>query len=103
MVQPASLFNQLLQHFPRLEFASLVKKHSAEWDAKGSPVGPSSSPCSFVNSLMPIRCARFATVYVVAWASWYIWASANLPINRLSLMLTNTARRLCLRTCSAPP
>ena len=35
MVQPASLFNQLLHHFPRLEFASLVKKHSAERDAKG--------------------------------------------------------------------
>ena len=35
MVQAASLFNQLLQHFPRLEFASLVKKHSAERAAKG--------------------------------------------------------------------
>ena len=35
MVQAASLFNQLLQHFPRTEFASLVKKHSAEHAAKG--------------------------------------------------------------------
>ena len=33
--QVASLFNQLLQHFPRTEFASLVKKHSAERAAKG--------------------------------------------------------------------
>jgi Domain of unknown function (DUF4372)/Transposase DDE domain len=30
-----SLFNQLLQHFPSLEFAALVKKHNAERAAKG--------------------------------------------------------------------
>src|SRR5881227_3458673 len=35
MVQVASLFNQLLQHFPRTEFAALVKKHAAERAAKG--------------------------------------------------------------------
>ena len=35
MVQVASLFNQLLQHFPRAEFAALVKKHGAEHAAKG--------------------------------------------------------------------
>lgn len=35
MVQVASLFNQLLQHFPRLEFAALVKKHNAARAAKG--------------------------------------------------------------------
>ena len=35
MVQAASLFNQLLQHFPRSEFAALVKKHHAEREAKG--------------------------------------------------------------------
>jgi len=35
MVQAASLFNQLLQIFPRTEFASLVKKHQAERHAKG--------------------------------------------------------------------
>jgi hypothetical protein len=35
MVQVASLFNQLLHHFPRLEFASLVEKHQAERAAKG--------------------------------------------------------------------
>lgn len=35
MVQVASLFNQLLQHFPRTEFASLVNKHRAERGAKG--------------------------------------------------------------------
>jgi hypothetical protein len=35
MVQAMSLFNQLLQHFPVLEFAALVKKHKAEKGAKG--------------------------------------------------------------------
>ena len=35
IVQVASLFNQLLQHFPQTEFAALVKKHAAERDAKG--------------------------------------------------------------------
>src|ERR1019366_2856251 len=35
IVQVASLFNQLLHHFPRTEFAALVKKHAAERDAKG--------------------------------------------------------------------
>jgi hypothetical protein len=35
MVTSASLFNQLLKHFPRTEFALLVKKHGAERGAKG--------------------------------------------------------------------
>lgn len=35
MVQAMSLFNQLLRHFPSLEFATLVKKHNAERAAKG--------------------------------------------------------------------
>jgi len=35
MVPVASLFNQLLKHFPRTEFAALVRKHGAERGAKG--------------------------------------------------------------------
>jgi hypothetical protein len=35
MIQAASLFNQLLRHFPRAEFAALVRKHDAERRAKG--------------------------------------------------------------------
>ena len=35
MVQVASLFNQLLKHFPRTEFATLVHKHQAERRTKG--------------------------------------------------------------------
>lgn len=35
MITTASLFSQLLQHFPRLEFQSLVCKYSADRHAKG--------------------------------------------------------------------
>ena len=35
IIQVASLFNQLLQHFPRTEFGALVKKNDAERSAKG--------------------------------------------------------------------
>jgi hypothetical protein len=35
MVSFASLFSQVLHHFPRAEFAALVKKHGAEDHAKG--------------------------------------------------------------------
>ena len=35
MVRVASLFSQLLRHFPRTEFTSLVRKHGAERHAKG--------------------------------------------------------------------
>ncbi len=35
MVPVASLFNQLLHHFPRTEFATLVRKHRAEHGSKG--------------------------------------------------------------------
>jgi hypothetical protein len=35
MVKVASLFSQILHHFPRAEFESLVKKHKAEYRAKG--------------------------------------------------------------------
>ena len=35
MIKTASLFSQLLQHFPRLQFENLVKEHRAERGAKG--------------------------------------------------------------------
>jgi Domain of unknown function (DUF4372)/Transposase DDE domain len=35
MLQAASLFNQILQQFPRTEFGALVKKHAAERASKG--------------------------------------------------------------------
>src|SRR3954447_4308098 len=73
IVQVASLFNQLLQHFPRTEFAALVKKHAAERDAKGLPAGRSSFPCCFVNSDALTPCARSATAWPAVWGDWSIW------------------------------
>ncbi|SDP54615.1 DUF4372 domain-containing protein, partial [Desulforhopalus singaporensis] len=35
MIKGSSLFSQLLQHFPRTEFAQLVAKHKAERCSKG--------------------------------------------------------------------
>ncbi|CAO0821371.1 hypothetical protein DFAR_220018 [Desulfarculales bacterium] len=35
MVRIANLLSQLLHHFPRTEFAALVKEHDAEVRAKG--------------------------------------------------------------------
>jgi hypothetical protein len=35
MMKIASLFSQLLHHFPRSEFQQLVAKHQAEYKAKG--------------------------------------------------------------------
>lgn len=35
MVQAASLFSQLIRHFPRSEFAAIVNKHNGEYRAKG--------------------------------------------------------------------
>lgn len=46
MVEAMSLFNQLLQHLPRLEFAALVKKHGAD------PVGR--------DAVLPTGSRRFA-------------------------------------------
>jgi hypothetical protein len=64
MIQAASLFNQLLQHFPRAEFAALVRKHDAERGASvitpkparhdhlktGQPTGSGQLVCSAVWS-----------------------------------------------------
>lgn len=38
MNRVSSIFSQLLQFFPRLEFESLVRKHAAERHARGFTV-----------------------------------------------------------------
>jgi hypothetical protein len=50
IVQVASLFNQLLQHFPRTEFAALVKKHERRACCQGLYLLDAVRKCSFVNS-----------------------------------------------------
>ncbi len=84
MVQAASLFNQPLQHFPRSEFAALIRKHSAEGAPRVLAAGRSWSRCCSANLPTPTRRARSATVLAVAWANWCISASAKRPINPLS-------------------
>src|SRR5438552_13975802 len=53
MLQAASLFNQLLQHFPRTEFASLVKNHLAERAAKGFTCWTQFVALSYANEHRP--------------------------------------------------
>ncbi len=50
MNRSASLFNQLLQQFPRSEFQRLVNKHQAEKGAKGF-----TSWTQFVSMMFPLR------------------------------------------------
>src|SRR3954467_9490182 len=81
IIQVASLFNQLLQHFPRMEFGALVKENNAERCAKGLVAGHSWSRCYSANSPSPIPFARFATAWAVVWANWFNLALPRLPIN----------------------
>jgi hypothetical protein len=74
LVQVASLFNQLLQHFPRTEFASLVKKHAAERDAKGFTCWT-----QFVSMLF-CQLGRADSLREICnglgcclWGDWYMW------------------------------
>ena len=62
MVQAMSLFNQLLQHFPRNEFAALVRKHGAEKGAKALPAGRNWFLCCSASWRTPIHCGRSVTV-----------------------------------------
>ncbi|CAO0820672.1 hypothetical protein DFAR_3820025 [Desulfarculales bacterium] len=49
MVRIASLFSQLLHHFPRTELSALAKEHGAEVTGpRDVPVGSSPWPCSSV-------------------------------------------------------
>jgi hypothetical protein len=52
MIHVASLFNQLLRHFPRTGFGALVKENDAERGAQGSVSRTSSSPLT----RPPCRC-----------------------------------------------
>ncbi len=102
MVQAASLFNQLLQHFPRTEFAALVKKHGAEHAAKGftcwtqfvsmlfCQLGRADSLREICNGL---ACCLGRLVHLVI----------AKPAVRPCPMPTNTVPPPCSRSCSGPP
>jgi hypothetical protein len=61
IVQVASLFNQLLQHSPRIEFAALVNKHAAERASKGFTCLTQFVSMLFCQLGRAILCARSAT------------------------------------------
>ena len=102
MLQAASLFNQLLQHFPRTEFASLVKNHLAERAAKGFTcwtqfVAMTFCQLAHADSLREIcnglACSEGKLVHL---------GLPTHPINPPSPMPTSIARRRSSKTCSIP-
>ena len=102
MLQAASLFNQLLQHFPRTEFGSLVKKHRAEHAAKGFTcwtqfVAMTFCQLAHADSLREIcnglACSEGKLVHL---------GITNAPNNPPCPMPTSTARRRSSKTCSTP-
>ncbi len=56
MVRAMSLFNQLPQHFPALEFAALVKKHSAETGGQRLQLQGATGR----DAVLPVGSRRFA-------------------------------------------
>ncbi len=103
IVQAASLFNQLLQRFPRTEFAALVKKHGAERAAKGFtcwtqfvahavlPTGPRRSAARHLQ--------RPGLLFRPSGACRYCYSSPAAPPCPTP---TSTVRPPCLRNCSGP-
>jgi hypothetical protein len=74
MARAASLFNQLLQQFPRAEFQRLVKEKRAERSAKGFSSWSQFVSMLFCQVAWRIRCGRSATGLPVVLASSVIWA-----------------------------
>jgi hypothetical protein len=72
MVQAMSLFNQLLRHFPSLEFAALVKKHSAERAAKGFSCRTQLVAMLFCQLAHADSLREICNGSPVVWASWFI-------------------------------
>ena len=101
MVKTASLFSQLLDQFPRHEFAKLVKKHNAEYKAKGFTCWT-----QFVSMLF-CQVARTDSLREICnglacLASWPTWAFPRRPTSLHCPTPTSTDPRNSLRTCSGP-
>jgi len=64
-----SIFSQLLQLFPRLEFEEAVRKHRADYALKGFPCWGQFVAMLFASSVALTRCARSAVDWQVARAS----------------------------------
>src|ERR1017187_8815378 len=102
MLQAASLFNQLLQHFSRTEFALLVKKHQAERAAKGFACWTQFVAMTFCQLAHADSHARSAMGWLAVKANWCTSALPTHPTNPPCPMPTNTAQRRCSKTCSTP-
>src|SRR5580658_1002761 len=100
MVQAASLFNQLLQHFPRTEFASLVKKHQAERAAKGFACWTQFAAMTFCQLARADSLREICNGLACSEGKLVHLGIANAPINPPCRMPTNTARRRSSKTCS---
>jgi hypothetical protein len=110
MVQAMSLFNQLLQHFPSLEFAELVKKHSAERAAKGFGCRTQLVAMLFCQFAQADSLREICNGLACFWASWFISESVWRRINLLdhddylpSYVLITEARRSDVKMADAFP
>ena len=69
MVKTASLFSELLEQFPRHEFARLVNKHRAEYRAKGFSCWTQFVSMLFCQVPIRIRYAKSVMAWPVVWES----------------------------------
>ena len=74
MVRVASLFSQLLAHFPRGEFQEIVLRHGGDRRAKGFTCWTQFVSMLSATWRVPIRCERSATAWRDALASCGTWA-----------------------------
>jgi hypothetical protein len=85
LTRVSSIFSQILQLIPRLEFEPAVRQHQAERHARGF-----SSWGQFIVMLlcqlgMPSRCAKFAAGCMPAKEKFAIWACPQLQRAHLGL------------------
>src|ERR1019366_6957235 len=80
MTRVCSIFSQILQLIPRLEFESAVHRHGAERHARGFSSWGSSSPCSFASWDMPSRCAKYAEAWPPVRENFVIWVCPRLRL-----------------------
>ena len=82
IIQVASLFNQLLPHFPRTEFGALVKKNDAEKAAKGFGCWTQLVSMLFCQLAHADSTPRdLQRPGLLPWANWCISALPRLPVN----------------------
>jgi hypothetical protein len=93
-----SLFSQLLQHFPSLEFGALVKKHNAERGAKGFSCRTQLVARLFCQLAHADSRGKSATGLPVVWANWFTSESRRLRTNPRWLMSIGSGPRRCMRT-----